>query len=377
VSNLLFEAAMPISIPSGRTLPLQSKAGGGFKSLGAASAAQSAVLFSDNFDAQPDWTSTMHSTQAAQLASAGDTLPANWDAIYQDTAWAAETGHPDKHSSLEILASNTDKTRNGTGKSMVHWRESNSKNNNFGWASDSQTVKLLGQPRTQLYAEFWIAFSDNWEGRTSDQGWLSKLFRIGSWNGVDSIFNGALESIGPVFFWYYERAQFGLSNKHGYRGGPWGENYMMDKSVPSYPEGSGTNFTSMTLGQAPGGADPLIVDQVNGGYLKDIGRYNFINHEQLFGVGQHWTKVAFYVQMNSAPDATDGVLKQWINDQRIVNKTNIPWIKANTENKMVGWNYIAMGGNDFFRPYPDTDRFEDWYAIDDVVVRDAIPEALL
>jgi hypothetical protein len=331
------------------------------------------VLFEEDFDSQPDWTSTMYSTKKEQQVSTDDTLPVEWHSIYQDTAWSAETGHADKHASLEILATNADKARNGTGKSMVHWRESNSKGTNYSWASDSQTVKVLNGQYNQLYVEFWVAFSDNWEGRASESGWLSKLFRIGSWNGQDNIFNGALGSVGPVFFWYYLHNQYGLLNKHGYRGGPWGENYMMDKSVPSYPEGDSLNFTSNTVAQAPGGTDPLIVDQINGGYLKDIRRYDFINHEQIYGRGQHWTKIAFYVQMNSAPDAMDGVLKQWINDQRIVNKTDIPWIKANTENKMVGWNYIAMGGNDFFRPYPDTDRFEDWYAIDDVVIMDKIP----
>jgi hypothetical protein len=44
---------------------------------------------------------------------------------------------------------------------------------------------------------------------------------------------------------------------------------------------------------------------------------------------------------------------------------------------MVGWNFFAIGGNDYFQPYPNADRHEDWYAIDDIVVRDSLPERLL
>jgi hypothetical protein len=70
-------------------------------------------------------------------------------------------------------------------------------------------------------------------------------------------------------------------------------------------------------------------------------------------------------------------MMQWVNDQRIKVENTVPWIGVNAENKMVGWNYVAIGGNDFFRPYPNEDRFEDWYAIDDVTVLTSMPENLL
>jgi len=62
--------------------------------------------------------------------------------------------------------------------------------------------------------------------------------------------------------------------------------------------------------------------------------------------------------------------------QRIRSVETIPWIKANSENRMVGWNYLALGGNDNFRPYPAEQLFEDWYAFDDLVVRNDIPASL-
>ena len=334
------------------------------------------VLFEEDFNNQPDFTSTMHTLSQGQFADKGDILPIGWDYLYQGTVWSPETGYPDNHASLEILASNSKKARGGAGKSMVNWRESYDRGF-LNWASDSQLIKVFDQQYKQLYVEFWISFSDNWYGRDNASDFSSKLFRVGSWSGEGDIFNGANGYIGPVFFWDYKRDTYGLRNALAFRGGPWGENYYMTQSEPKFDAFTSSNFGSDTAGFMPGGKDPQVVDQVNGGYLVDIDRYDFISHNQVFGPPGHWTKVAFYVQMNSAPDSTDGVMMQWINDQRIRVEDNIPWVKSNSENKMIGWNYVALGGNDYFQPYPNDQRFEDWYAIDDVVVQTSIPERLL
>lgn len=341
--------------------------------FGANPTATAEILFQESFDSQPDWTSTLHSTARSQKSTYGDVLPDNWDEIYQATAWSPETGYPAKHASIEILTPNTDKARGGTGKSMVNWRESSS----ASWNSDSQMIHKLNQQYTELYIEFWIAYSDNfWQRDPKNQAsWTSKIFRIGHWDGVGNIVNGALNGIGPVFFWDYKRDIYNLSNFLAFRGGPPGENYFMNHSEPSYPQYLSLNYGSMTLGMAPGGADPLVVNQIDGGYLKDIERYTQITHEQLFGLRQHWTKMGFYVKMNSAPNVADGVFKQWVNDEQIRSVDTIPWVKTSTK-KMVGWNYFALGGNDFFGPFQPNQFFEDWYAIDDVVVRDDIPSYL-
>ncbi|EMP55572.1 fibronectin, type III domain protein-like protein [Marinobacter santoriniensis NKSG1] len=248
------------------------------------------------------------------------------------------------------------------------WRESYSlswKN----WASDSQLIKFLGQQYKQIYVEFYIRFSPNFYGRDHATNFTSKFFRIGSWDGQGDEFSGFQGSLGPLYLWDYKRDEYGVRSVHSFRGGPWGENYTFNGA---YPQDKSLNYGSHTKGQAVGGGDPKLVDQVNGGFLADV--KSVIGHNQVFGEGAHWTKVAFFVQMNSAPGVADGVLRQWVNDQRILNLENIPWVQESTTNQMVGWNFIAIGGNDYFQPYPNEDRFEDWYAIDNLVVRDTIPE---
>lgn len=335
----------------------------------------SEVIFEENFDDQPDWTSTMYTTNASQVAANGEKLPHNWDAIYQGTMWSPETGFPNNHASLEILTANSDKARGGIGKSAIFWRESYSRGWQ-NWASDAQFIKLLGGDHQQLYVEFWIRFDDDWYGRDAGQtqSWTSKLFRIGSWSGSGDMFNGAPAGkgdLGPIVFWDYKRDKYGVRNVLAYRGGPHGENY---RSGFDFKEDESRNFNTNIKGMEVGGADPLLVDQIGGGLLKNVS--GVVDHEQVFGAGGHWTKMAFFVKMNSSVGAADGVFRQWVNGARIVNYENIPWISKNSENKMVGWNYIALGGNDYFQEYPNDQRHEEWYSIDDLIIRDDIPSDL-
>lgn len=335
------------------------------------------VIFQDNFDAQPDFTSTMHTTAQSQVVAEGNTLPVGWDAMYQGTKWSPETGYPTKHASLEILASNTDKTRNGVGKSAVHWRESYDAGwNNFN--SDSQIQTLFDQDVTEVYMEFWLCFSPNWAGRNYPDAGQSKIVRIGHYKGTGDPFNGAPPSdpaLGPVLFWdYLQHPTYGQQNNFALRGGPPGYNYQMD--VNGLGIESQSNYGSATKGMAVGGGDPQLVDHVNGGILANIDRYDFIFHEQIWGLAGTWTKIGLYVKMNSAPGMADGVLMHFVNDERIKVESAIPWVGDNPEGLMVGWNYISIGGNDFFRAVPNDQLFEDWYAIDDLVVSDSLPAHL-
>ncbi|MBB20199.1 MAG: hypothetical protein CMP20_12170 [Rickettsiales bacterium] len=329
------------------------------------------VIFQEDFDDQPDYTATMHTLTDSQKSSEGAIVPDGWTNVYQTTSWSPETGYPDKHASIEILASNTDKTRTGTGKSFVKYRESSSPQ----WNSDGQLQVVFDTEHDEIYLEFWISFSANWAARTVQNGGLSKIARIGYYNGGAFPFNGAAGDLGPVLFWDYYQNDYGQRNTYAFRGGPAGYNYTMDLNAEGVNDQ--TNFTSDTVGVAVGGGNPQLVDHVNGGILADVDRYDFLNHNRLWGPAGHWTKVGLYVKMNSAPGVNDGLMMMFLNDERVKLETTVPWCGANPGSNMVGWNFIAIGGNSSFYPYPSDQRFEDWYAIDDLVVMNTAPEGLL
>ena len=334
--------------------------------------AYSEILFEENFDDLEDWTSAMYSTDQYQAVWLGNTLPEGWDTLYRSGYYSPPTAH----ASLEILASNADKARGGTGKSAVHWREHHI-NPDFDrqWKSNSSLGKYLEEGYEQLYVEFWISFDPEWTQTTA----ASKIFRVFSWDEEGEFwqaFGGG--SQGPLFLWDYALDEkFGVRNKLSFRGGPHGENYKMSSEqafgLPRGLRGAGDmslNFTSdiePTLSER----DEALIDQTSGSTLQSSG---VAWHEQVFGPPGTWTKMAFFVKMNSAPGAQDGVFRQWINDKLIVESTNVEWVGPNTENKMVKWNAVGIGGNDYWvnGGWDNSQQREEWYSIDDLVISTSI-----
>lgn len=326
------------------------------------------TLFFENFDDQPDWHSAMYSTDTVQRAST-HTIPNNWFSIRQEPLWAPSTGHNDRMENVSILASNSDKARNGTGKSAVFTRDSSPEPSWF-WNSDGAMVLVFPEDHQEIYAEFWIRFSPNW---TTDLDSDSKIFRISSWNRTPSeytAFDGG--NLGPIAIWNWAKNEYGVRNKTTLRGGPHGDNYTFAMGSIANYQGS-SNFTSHTVGMGVNDTTPQITDQINGGFLSD-NLNQTVEHAQVFGESEHWTKMGFYVKMNSEVDATDGIFRQWLNDEQIMNITTIPWIRASDQNTAIGWNLVEIGGNDFFKVYPDEDRRQEWYAIDDLLILDGLPE---
>lgn len=338
------------------------------------------LLFEENFDNQPDWTSASKSTERSQYARHG--IPDGWYAVRQDPTWAPSVGHADRHESIEILSANADKARGGRGKSFVSWRDSYDPGSNR-WNSESMMVHVLEEQHDELYVEFWIRFDPNWT--KGNDGGTSKLFRLFSWNGQESIFSFFGDgNSGPIFLWdYKDTSSYGIRNRLAFRGGPWGKNYSMSnadlggdspRSIVSGSQGDvDMNFLEHSRGMGEGGGYPKLVDRVNGGLLSR-NPDQIVRHEQLFGDeanGPQWTKIGFYVRMNSAPGRNDGWLMQWINDVQTLNIRTINWVKGG--GPMVGWNAIAIGGNDYFNSYPNSARREEWYSIDDLRIYDSLP----
>ncbi len=329
---------------------------------------QSEVIFEEFFDDLPNYTSS------EELNLEGWSFRRNGE-----VTWSPSNGYPDKHDAFEILESNSEKARKGEGKSFVAWRESYDPGWKQ-WNSDGILAKYFESGFDQLYISFYIRFGENWTPSGT-----SKLFRVYSWNGDGSPFQFfEAGNSGPIFFWDYNRNNYGVRNVHAYRGGPpEGDYYTMSRDdigdSPRNPINLGDislNYTYDTEGMAADGGTPNIVDKVNGGYLSD-NMNQTVSHAQIFGPSSNWTKVSFFLKMNSEPGASDGQLIQWINGEQIYVNKSIRWVKENPDNRMVKWNVIALGGNDFWQEYPNSERREEWYSIDDLYVATDIPEDVL
>jgi len=332
--------------------------------------AHTATLYENTFDSTSDWT------------SADRVIPEGWYSYRADPTWAPSTGFPLNHEPIEILSSNADKARGGVGKSAVFWRESNTGQ----YRNDKILAHRIAGGADAVYVEFYLSFSPSWtiSGTGPD---TSKLFRIYSWNENGTTpprlwYFGPGRNAGPVYFWNYtQHEDYGQRNFMAFRGGPYGENYFMTRPE-DFPRqvnngDSSLSFTTDLVTQGINGTSPRIPDRVNGGFLSDD-MQQIVRHEQVFGwpADRRWTKLAFYVRMNSAPGVPDGVLMQWIDDVQTFNQRKISWIGPTNNTKDIKWDVVAIGGNDYFGRHPASERYEEWYAIDDIVVLDTIPDHL-
>ena len=202
-----------------------------------------------------------------------------------------------------------------------------------------------------------------------------------SWSGEGSPFQFFADgNSGPIFLWDYANSNYGVRNVHSYRGGPHGENYDFDSSNisdtprPLVNRGDlSLNFTGDTEGMAEDGGYPKIRDKVKGGYISDDLNQT-VEMDQIYG--DEWTKLAFFAKMNSSPGKADGKIRQWLDGELIFKNDSVVWVDQNPEGKMVKWNSVAIGGNDFFQEYPNSERHEEWYSIDDVLIASDIPKDL-
>ncbi len=347
----------------------------GLTRLPVAGSMPAGVIFQDGFDDQPDWTSAMHSTDRVQIAGT-HTIPEGWYAVRQDPYWSESAGYPGGREVIEILAANSAKARGGSGKSFVAYRD-HTQTPDY-WASDSILAKYFAEGFDEIYAEFYVRFQEGW---TPEGG--GKLFRVSSWSGSPDIFGyGNDRENGPTFFLDYKEST-GIRNYLAFRGGVHGVSYGMNNNmiddiprdlvyIGDYPG----NWTSNTVGSTYG-ADPQIPDKLNGGFIsKDIGYYP--THEQIYGPAGTWSKYGFYLKMNSAPGVMDGKFKEWFDDRLVLETDKVMWVPASHTGEMPKWNVVALGGNWDWDTgtYTDADRRQEWYAIDDVVIRDSIPENL-
>ncbi len=359
------------------------------------------LIFKDDFDTQADWHSGLEinsndpytndgfnpKVDTIQLARLGAVIPEGWSAVRQGEAVFSprDSRYPNSHEIIEILGKNSDKAMGKSGKSAVFWRDSYQDDRHM-WNTDGILLKGFDEGYDEIYVEFCITFDKNTttnshEITNTTIPDMSKLFRVKSWGGEGSEFLNYKGNNGPMLMWTWRVDEYGIRNVIGLRGGPHGENYYMDKEdlgdmpkgYDGYPITNGSfEFVHSIKNQGPNGETEWPLDRINGGLLKD-NIINYPTHHQIYGNEGDWTKVAFYLKMNTDFDKNDGVLIQWINGRRVFNNHSIRWYKENSKNVKPKWNSVGIGGNDYFHSYAREDEREEWYAIDNIKIYDGIP----
>lgn len=311
------------------------------------------LIFQDSFDDHPDFTGD-------QLLVDKFDVPAGWTVGRSDSLFGPNGDYPvpGRRPTLEILASNSDKTRNGTGKSLVFWREAldSTGTGRAGFNSDALLMKTLDAPTDELYMEWYVTFSDELVAEyylgTFGAAKMARFLYVdpasiqGDPNNYFQFF-GDLNS--PKFLTDISGdTAYGIRNFLALYAR--GDNDLRGivQGVPSGFQLQGGGDLSLsysaagTAGAAAGGGAPTLTDYKNGGTIST----NPVDIDQVFGDETQWVKMAMYAKMNSAAGAEDGLLMRWVDDKRVTNLTNIPWVRAGET--YVLWNTVGIGGNDYF-----------------------------
>lgn len=348
------------------------------------SASNAEVLFEESFDDQPDWHSGLEENNLGypsgqpdtwQSVERGHKLPNGWESVRQSPRWAPSTGHPDRHENIEIVERNAGKARGGNGKSMVVWRDSGGKE--WQWNSDGILSKKLDQGYESLYVKFWIKLSPEWT--PFGESGMTKFFRVSSFDGTGNLYKAFSEGTNSaILLWDYEANNYGARNKLSFRGDPQETNYKVKNPEPietprTFLNGfMSLNFTGNVVDlDGDGTNEQTITDLINLESGEPIDPNNgIVEHAELWG--DQWHKVEFYVKMNSEPGAMDGVVKQWFDGQLVFSNEKFPWMGHESEGGIL-WNVVHFGGNSHFHAYPDSERREEWYSIDDITIRTDMP----
>lgn len=334
----------------------------------ATAAAAQGLIFEESFDDLPETTASDGITAA--LESAGWTYRRRGG----DAGGPHYTSEPGNGDVYEITGAIPEALRGGAGKAFVARRESYSLNDgSAGWNSDGILVKVLETGLSEIFVRFFIKFQPGWTSAGQ-----SKLFRIASLDPGGSPFSFFADGdSAPIFLWDYGYSAYGLRNFLSFRADPQESNYFVTAPAPvELPRAMSSgdipcNFDQDIRDLGDGTANPItLIDKTTGQVIQP----GNITHAQVYG--DTWNKVEFHLKMNSAPGAMDGVCRQWVNDQLCFRNTKFPWMGTNSPGGRL-WNYVAIGGNDNFNSYPNGQKAQEWYAIDDLEIHGTLPEGMI
>jgi hypothetical protein len=328
------------------------------------------LFFADDFNAQADWNGSQNGI-IEQYADQGHILPTGWDAARSTVGWAASAGYPGGFETMYIK-SGAEFTRSGTGKAFVHYRSGREAS---AFWTDGILSKKLPAGTKKVFTRFWIKFQNGWTNRG-----LDKLFRIQGWDEGQNYWNGS--SLQPSFIWTFYQSNYGSRFQITRRSESPDFNFPDEPLIDTRADGS-LSWSADTYDLNDDNVvdnDPQLIDQITGGVIP-YDQFRLVDHSEFMGDG--WHKVEMYVEMNTAPGAYDGKLVMWMDDSLIFRNLVMPWIQS-SGNPDKDWRTVKLGGNDSWNltsggaaPITDTDRRQEWYAIDEVeIYTGGLPEGM-
>lgn len=329
---------------------IPSDGGGGdvIVGTGPALAPDGSLIFDSDFDNHPDW-NNQHNEQRVRFpgdtfwdGSNGyigvDNLPIGWDYMYCSERW-----HPNGNKNGDEAFSGSKPVGeisnalgnhlSPTGKAFITWDESYP----GGWGSECELFKELPEQYLHLYAESYIMFPADFE--------------------FDSILNGSGNSTYKIM--RFGRTHAGPTDNRFTYFSPTPHNHWFIMKLKTWTQSPGNTYSQIDNQIF---LNPWCESCYTGPKRTsiDIG-IGTSDPRQTFASGQ-WLKFNHEMIMNSEAGVADGVLRIWVNDILNFENTAIEWNPVPADNG-TGFNAFTIGGNGWNTPRPESDMFEQPWAI--------------
>jgi len=300
------------------------------------------MIFSDNFDATPDWQNkgSQRCNYIGWDEDANDTscanVPLNYDLIYMT----------DKNPANPMCQINNKGARGLNGKGLRVYDESNGDKNS--WGSDCQIAKYFPQQYPELWVSYYIHYNPNmiWDSGTK----MSKIFRIGHYNPL--VVDGTAQT-----------SAFN-TNKSSSQNGGLGDTtaglFFLDVKQVTSPE-------LMRFQQAVRCGGEYKCGAYDEAWFQNFSGTPGDSWSQTLG-DNRWHHIEAHVKMNSSVGANDGVLEVYFDGVLQTREKDIPWRMAGTKSVVTGFNMFTLAGNSN-NVWAGQSNEEQWmYDVDDVRV---------
>ncbi len=281
-------------------------------------ASYSVVIFSDNFDASPDWQNQdgQRCVHKGHSSDGCNNLPLNYDFIY-----VSDRNPTNPECQITSAAG-----KGSSGKGLRFYDESNGSPRQ--WGSECQIMKYLGTQYPELWVSYYVRYNPNmlWDDRFSTS---LKTFRIGHYNPL--VVDGTAGGGGTVF-----GTAFNSQRNRGLGSTTAGLMFLNLRR----------NSGSVSLNQnirCGGSYNCRGLIQHDTWFQHIVGKPS-VSWADTFGNNQ-WQHIEIRIKMNSSIGANDGILEVYLDGIRQAKRTDLPWRMSGTKSDVIGFNMISIGGN--------------------------------
>lgn len=314
--------------------------------------APTGVLFAEDFDSSPDWTTTK-SDERCNYGGGTDcglnNTPTNWDWYYlsQTEQWSPLT-NPAGMWQGYINSSLPDASPGGTGKSFILYDELTGSNG--AWNSEMQIYKELPQQYKELYLRFKIKFQPNYYWSHIENGLpytvAMKIARFHT--NLDTANNSVTAA-----FVDSPNVPMAIFDLKDYFNGNTDLGVRYSSSTRCYPATTSDEYYCPN-------------------FTEDVTELPPTYPTTWASFENQWQTMEMRVKMNSAAGVADGIIQMWVNGELIIDQSNVPFVAGSgpeSTQRLQGFNLVSIGGNASNHPLGgETAVIENWHQYDEIEI---------